>query len=119
MKKGIFIYQRPPSLFSSVMVGEGTHGVLGFKKGIKLREQFIEKTNDKLAGVAVVTADSTGANMEEVAAQHADFLICAPGLQKIVTSSKDLPPIIYTDLADFHKTEVIPTINEIRRILNS
>ena len=113
MKEGVFIYQKPPSLFTGVVLGAGTYGVLGLKKGINLRKQFIEKINNKLTGFITVTEDSTGANLEEVAAGNYDFIICAPGLQKIVTASKELPPIIYTDSFDFHKTEVTPTINQI------
>ena len=119
MKKGVFIYQKPPSLFTGVVLGAGTYGVFGLRKGIKLRKQFIEELNKKLIGFAFVIEDSTGANLKEIAANHYDFIICAPGLQKIITASKELPPIIYTDSFNFHKTAVKPTINQIKMIFNN
>lgn len=119
MIQGVFIYQKPPSLFTGVAVGAGTHGVLGLKKGINLRKQFIEKLNTKLAGFITVTEDSTQANLEEIAAKNYDFIICSPGLQKIVTPSKELPPIIYTDSYEFHITEVDPTIDQIINLFSN
>ena len=38
MKQGVFIYQKPLSLFTGVMIGEGTYGMFGLRKGIKLRK---------------------------------------------------------------------------------
>ena len=67
MKQGVFIYQKPPSLFTGVMTGEGTYGIIPIRKGIRLRKQFIAKLNEKLDGFAKVIEDSTAANLEEIA----------------------------------------------------
>lgn len=119
MKKGVFIYQKPASLFTGVRTGVGTYGILGLKKGTNLRKQFVAELNNQLAGIAEVVADSTEANLEAIAEQNLDFIICSPGLQKIVKPSKELPPIIYTDLVDFHQTTVGPTIQQIKKLFSS
>lgn len=47
MKKGVFIYQKSPSLFTGVVLGEGAYGMLGLKKGINLRNELMsDNKND-------------------------------------------------------------------------
>lgn len=123
MKTGIFIYQAPPIFGRNTIVEPEvlTSFWSVFSKPTK-STKFLDKLNEKLesSGYPVtVVKDKTEANLEEIAAQNYDFIICTPGLQKRVVASDELPAIIYLESLEYHNTSVDPTIDKIKEeILN-
>lgn len=119
MKIGLLMHQAPPSFGRNPIVApESLASFWSVFKVSTKKQQFIEKLNEKLAELdesVTVVEDSTEANLEEIAKQDYDFIICTPGLEKRVVPSQELPSIFYIDSLDYQETTVEPVIQKIKK----